>query len=229
MVPAAAGKLLEYLGQVPDPRGRQGRRFSLSAMLATVVCGLMAGARGFEAIEAWIHAQPPEVWWRLGYYRRPPCANAFRKLLTGVCPRALEEAVGRWTQALLGDLPADASLHAVALDGKSLCGTLTAHGRTVHLLALLDRRSGCVLAQRAVDDKTNEIPAARELLATVDLRRRVVTADALHCQRETARRILDSGGHYLLVVKDNQAELHGALQAEFAPAFSPGDRARQAG
>jgi DDE_Tnp_1-associated/Transposase DDE domain len=229
VVPAATASLLEYLAQVPDPRGRQGRRFSFSAMLATVVCGLMAGARGFEAIEAWIHAQPREVWWRLGYYRTPPCANAFRNLLLRVCPQALEAAVRRWTQAVLGELPSGDGLQAVALDGKSLCGTLSAHGRTVHLLALLDQRSGCVLAQQAVGDKTNEIPAARELLPAVDLRRRIVTADALHCQRETAQHIIDSGGHYLLIVKDNQPELHGALQAEFAPAFSPGNGTHAAG
>jgi hypothetical protein len=221
--PAIAGNLLGYLSQVPDPRGRQGRRFSFSAMLATVLCGLLAGARGFEAIEAWIHAQPREVWWRLGYYRKPPCANAFRNLLGAVCPQALETAVRQWMAAVLRELPATDSLQAVALDGKSLCGTLSAHGRIVHLLALLDQRTSCVLSQQAVDDKSNEIPAARELLPTIDLRHRVVTADALHCQRETARHILDSGGHYLLVVKDNQADLHEALVAEFAPAFSPGE------
>jgi hypothetical protein len=229
VVPAAAGKLLEYLAQVPDPRGRQGRRFSLSAMLATVVCGLLTGARGFEAVAAWIHSQPREVWWRLGYFRKPPCANAFRHLLGLISPQALEAAVRQWTCAMLGELPSDEALQAVAMDGKGLCGTLSAHGRAVHLLALFDQRTGCVLAQQAVADKTNEIPAARELLPAIDLHGRVVTADALHCQRETARQILDSGGHYLFVVKDNQADLHGALIAEFAPAFSPGQRTRSAG
>jgi hypothetical protein len=227
--PAVAGSLLEYLAQIPDPRGRQGRRFSLSAMLATVVCGLLTGARGFEAIAAWIHAQPREVWWQLGYYRKPACANALSNLLQAVCPQALEAAVRQWSLAVFGELPAGESLQAVVLDGKSLCGTLSAHGRTVHLLALLDQQTGCVLSQQAVDDKSNEIPAARELLPTIDLHGRVVTADALHCQRETSQHIIDSGGHYLLVVKDNQADLHGALVAEFAPGFSPGERTRQAG
>jgi len=226
--PAATGSLLDYLTQIPDPRGRQGRRFSLSAMLATVVCGLLTGARGFEAIEAWIHAQPREVWWRLGYYRKPACANAFRNLLGAICPQALEAAVRQWILTVLGELPPAEPLQAVAMDGKSLCGTLSPHGRTVHLLALLDQQTGCVLSQQAVEDKTNEIPAARELLPTIDLQGRVVTADALHCQRETAKHIIDSGGHYLFVVKDNQADLHGALIAEFAPAFSPGERTCQA-
>ena len=73
MQPALAGNLLEYLSQIPDPRGRQGRRFPLSAMLATVICAVLTGAQSFEAIADWIHAQQRQ--WRLGFFRRPPTAN----------------------------------------------------------------------------------------------------------------------------------------------------------
>jgi hypothetical protein len=221
--PASAGSLLEYLAQIPDPRGRQGRRFSLSAMLATVVCGVLCGARGYEAIAAWIHAQQPGVWYWLGYFRRPPCANAFRNLLMSVDPLALEEAVRQWTSRILR-LPEGDALDAVALDGKSLCGVVDAHGRTMHLLALFDQQTGYVLSQMRVDDKTNEIKAAPELLQTLVLKGRVITADALLCQREISQQIIDSGGHYLLVVKDNQPELKQAIAAEFQAAFSPHGR-----
>ena len=136
MQPAFAGSLLEYLAQIPDPRGRQGRRFSLSAMLATVVCGVLCGARGYEAIAGWVHAQQPRVWHRLGYFRKPPCANAFRNLLMSVDPLALEEAVRQWISRLLR-LPEGHALQAVALDGKSLCGVLDAHGR--HGVTALER------------------------------------------------------------------------------------------
>lgn len=227
MQPAFAGSLLEYLAQIPDPRGRQGRRFSLSAMLATVVCGVLCGARGYEAIAAWVHAQEPRVWYWLGYFRRPPCANAFRNLLMSVDPVSLEQAVSQWIMQALPVGEAD-SLEAVAMDGKSLCGALDAHGRTLHLLSLFDQRTGYVLSQMQVGDRTNEIKAAPELLRTLVLKGRVITADALLCQREISQQIIDSGGHYLLVVKDNQPELKQAIAAEFQPAFSPHGRARAA-
>lgn len=67
-------------------------------------------------------------------------------------------------------------------------------------------------------DKTNEIGAASELLLALVLEGRVVTADALLTQREIARTILDSGGDYLLVVKENQPTLHADIAAAFAPA-----------
>jgi DDE_Tnp_1-associated/Transposase DDE domain len=223
MQPAHAGNLLEYLTQIPDPRGRQGRRFSLSAMLSTVVAALLTGARGFEAIADWIHALPPKQWHRLGYYRKPPTANAFRYLLMAIDPQALEEALRKWMQAVLPDVPPSETLQALAMDGKTLCGTEDAYDRAVHLLSLFDHSTKCLLSQMLVEGKTNEIPAGPELLQTVSLVGRIVTADAMHCQRETCQQIRDRGGHYLLVVKDNQHELYETLHAEFQAAFSPRD------
>jgi hypothetical protein len=218
---APAGSLLDYLSQIPDPRGRQGRRFSLSAIMATVVCGILCGARGYEAIAEWIAVQDRAVWRWLGYWRKPPCANTFRDVLMALDPAALEQAVRRWIESLQADFVDEAKLSAVAMDGKSLCGTLSPHGRTVHLLALFDHQTGYTLSQMQVDGKTNEITAAPQLLETIVLRGRVVTGDALLCQREISRKVIDSGGHYLLVVKDNQPELKQAIAAEFEPAFSP--------
>lgn len=78
-----------------------------------------------------------------------------------------------------------------------------------------------MLAQRAVDNKSNEIPALRALLADRDLRGWLLTADALHAQRETAALILARGGHSLLVVKQNQPDRYAALTEWFAePAWA---------
>ncbi len=218
---APAGSLLDYLSQIPDPRGRQGRRFSLSAIMATVVCGILCGYRGYEAITHWIAVQDRKVWWSLGYWRKPPSANTFRDLLMKLDPVVLEQLVRRWVESQLGSVVDEAKLSGVAMDGKSLCGTLNAHGRTVHLLALLDQETGYVLSQMEVDGKTNEITAAPQLLETIVLKGRIVTGDALLCQREICQKIIDRGGHYLLVVKDNQPDLKNAIAAEFEPAFSP--------
>ena len=114
----------------------------------------------------------------------------------------------------------DEMLSAVAMDGKTLCGTLSAHQRAVHLLALYDQRTGGVLSQLAVDPKTNEPKAALELLKTVVLKGRIVTADAIFCQREVCQQIVEGGGHYFVVVKDNQPELKASIAAEFTAAFS---------
>ena len=72
MEPARAGSLLRYLAQVPDPRGRKGRRHSISAMLTAVVCGLLCGHRGWTGLAECLNDQTVDVWHWVGFTRRPP-------------------------------------------------------------------------------------------------------------------------------------------------------------
>ena len=224
MTAVPAGNLLAYLAQVPDPRGRQGRRHPLAAMLAAVVCAMLCGARGYSAIVQWLHALPVCWWHRLGFTRRPPKDHAFRDLLAEISPEAFEGVVRAWVSAALGEAIPEDELRAIAMDGKTLRGTLTPHQRAVHLLSLFDQRMGCVLSQQQVDEKTNEHKAALELLKTIVLKDCVITGDAMFCQREICQQIIDSGGDYFVVVKDNQPSLQETIAAEFRAAFSPGER-----
>jgi predicted transposase YbfD/YdcC len=82
----------------------------------------------------------------------------------------------------------------------------------VHLLAGLCQHSGAVLAQLAVDVKTNEIPMLRGLVDTLDITGAVITADALHCQRATAEYIIGRGDHNIFTVKNNQPKLRAKLK-----------------
>lgn len=226
MEPAPAGDLLAFLSQIPDPRGRQGRRHPLVAMVATIVCAVLQGARGYAAIAQWIHAQEAEFWHTLGYRRRPPTSGAFRKLLMALPAEQFEEAVRNWIMDCLGEGIPEAGLEALAMDGKTLCGTLEPHQRAVHLLSLLDHKTGCVLSQTRVDERTNEAKASLELLKKLVLKGRVVTGDAMFCQREICQQVCEGGGHYFFAVKDNQPTLKQAIAAEFQAAFSPDERTR---
>ena len=222
MTSAPGGSLLAFVSQVPDPRGRQGLRHPLSAMLASVVCAMLCGARGYSAIVQWLHLQPVSTWHRLGFRRTPPRSTCFEELLPRVCPKAFCEALTQWVQVGL-ELSLDEELSAVSIDGKTLRGTLTAHHRAVHLLAALDHKFGCVLSQRPVDEKTNEHKAALELLDSLVLEGRVIVGDAMFCQREVCEKIRDGGGDYFLIVKDNQPTLRQNIETAFVEtgAFSP--------
>jgi hypothetical protein len=222
--PAPAGSLLEYLQQIPDPRGRQGVRHVFEAMLATVVCACLQGARGYSAIAEWIHAQEVALWHELGYQRKPPKLGAFRDLLMAIPWEAFEAAVRDWVRQCVGDPAPDKSLQPVALDGKSLRGTLKGLTRVVHLLSILDQATGCTLSQTRVESHANEAKAALAILRTLVLKGRVVTGDAMFCQREVCEAILHQGGHYFFALKKNQPELNEAVAAEFQAAFSPDER-----
>lgn len=215
-----AGNLLDFLAQVPDPRGRHGRRHPLVAMLATIVCAILTGARGYRTVAQWVRSQNAAVWQLLGFHRKPPCANTFRNLLLALKPEVLEAVLRQWMTGVV-EFPAEGTLQSVAMDGKTLCNTLAAHERNIHLLALFDQATGGVLSQQAVPPTTNESKTAIELLKTIVLKGRLVTGDAMFCQRELCQKIVDSGGDYLFVVKDNQPELKAAIAADFQPGFSP--------
>ena len=221
-----AGSLFELLAQIPDPRGRKGLRHPLPAMLTAIVCAILTGARGYRTIAQWTRSQDPSVWKWLGFHRRPPCANCFRDLLLVLNPEVFETVLRQWMANTL-KLPAPNEIQSVAIDGKTLrnttalCDTLAAHQRNVQLLSFLDQATGSVLSQQEVPPTTNEHKAAEDLLKTIVLKGRLVTGDAMFCQRDLCEKIIDSGGHYLLVIKDNQPELKAAAAAEFQPGLSP--------
>lgn len=216
--------LRQYLAQVPDPRGRKGRRHVFSAVLTAVVCGILQGCRGYDALGQWLHLQPVDFWHVLGFLREPPTASGLRKLLMRVDVDAFERALTNWVADLLAESAPVNELSPLSLDGKSLRGTLDRFDRATQLLTVIDQRTKCVLNQRRVPGETNEHKVALLVLQDLVLTGRVITADAAFCHKDVCQTIVDRGGHYLLPVKDNQPQLMAAISSEFAAtdaAFSP--------
>jgi len=219
-----AGDLRQFLAQVLDPRGREGKRHPLSAILTAVICAVLSGANGYKPICQWLHKQPVDFWHFLGFTRRPIRYGALRNLLMVLDPQSFEDALRAWLQSTSVPAAPSERLSAVAIDGKALCGTGGIDQRARMLIAAFEHHSAIVLQQRAVPTDTNEQKAALDLLRQLVLTGRVITADALHCQQETCQLITDSGGHYVIPVKDNQPTLLAAISSEFTAqdaAFSP--------
>jgi len=216
-------RLREQLRQIPEPRGGRRQLHPLATVLTIALAATLAGARGYLAISEYAARLSQAQLRRLrAYYSRKqqrfvaPSEPTFRRVLQQVDPQALEQAFSAWVQA---SAPAEEPL---AIDGKTLKGTRRDDGRPVHLLAALLHGQGRVLAQRAVEPGSNEIPALRALLEPLDIQERVITADALHTQRETARFLVEEkGAHYLFTVKENQKTLAEDLRAFNWEAFSP--------
>jgi hypothetical protein len=224
MQSARAGSLLSYLAQVPDPRGRKGRRHPLSAMLTAVVCGFLCGHRGWTGLAEWLNDQPLDICHWMGFTRWLPKKDCFRDLLMKLDPDALERALRKWITDELKLSDDDEALKAVSFDGKTLRGSLRDFSAAIHLLAAVDHQTGCVLSQMRVDAKTNEHKAALELLKTLVLEGRVVVGDAMFCQRDLCEAIVGRGGDFFFAVKENQPTLLREIQHEFAAApaaFSP--------
>src|SRR6266568_2738024 len=206
--------LLEALGRVPDPRDRRGIRYPLVPVLAIAVCAMLTGARSYAAIAEWAADAPPRLRARLGLPGAVPDLVTIWRVLTSVDPAALDAAIGTWVRAQLAARRPAGRRAVIAVDGKTVRGARSADGSAPHLLACLDHGAGVVLAQVAVDGKTNEITMFTSLLGQAgDLREALVTADALHAQREHATWLAERGAHYLVTVKGNQPGLLRQLRS----------------
>jgi hypothetical protein len=185
-----------------------------------VACAL-AGARNFR--EAGDHAAdlPQEVLARLGGRPHPllrkiiaPSETRIRTLIHAIGADILDEITGCWLRALADADRLDGLLTAIAMDGKWLRGVLDGQ---VKLFAAMLHEEKVIIAQHRIPDDTTETTQVRELLGSVDLENAVVTADAVHAQRETADYIAgkkedgNRGSDYFLFVKGNQPSLQKAV------------------
>ena len=217
--------LKEVLEGVTDPRDRRGVRHPLVSAGCLAVTGILAGCRSLTAI--WEHAadlEPADLG-ALGLEegRALPSESTIRRVLQDLDPGDLDARLTSWFFTRTGTI---GGRRVIAVDGKTMRGARTGDNPAPHLLAALDRASGVVVGQRRVSDKSNEIPALRDLLAPMDLDGAVVTADAMHTQKGTAEWIRSRSAHYLLTVKDNQPGLKrelGALPWKDVPAVSSVD------
>jgi hypothetical protein len=191
----ACPALIDVLASVPDFRRLQGQRHPLRAVLGLAVAATLCGYRSYGAIAQWGRLYGGDLAQALGFrHPQTPSVGTFHTIFRHLDRDAFEAALTRWVEQCLAVLtPGEGTLEPLAVDGKSLRGSRKQGAINVHLLSVLSQRLGLTLAQEAVDDKTNEIPAAQELLAGLVLEGRVLTMDALLCQREIARTIRQKG------------------------------------
>jgi len=209
--------LIAALGSVPDPRKARGRRYSLQSILMLALTGVMAGARSWTALAQWA---------REGQHKVKLCGPApslwtFRRVLCDVDVTAVEAALAGWvlgrrqaaaraeSAAAVG--PQAAERVVLSCDGKVVRGSRTKGGTATALFGVFEQRHRLVLTQRGIEGG-NEIAAFTQTLDTLpDLRGVLISADALHTQREHATYLHGRGAYYLLTVKRNQPKLHAAL------------------
>ena len=134
----------------------------------------------------------------LGVTGAVPSESTFRRTLQHLDADALDAAAGAW--AARRTLPPPGARRVIAVDGKTLRGSGAGGEDGRHLLAALDQAHGVVLGQVGVEAKTNEIPMLPALLDRIAIGGAVITADALHAQREHARYLARRGAHYILTV-----------------------------
>jgi len=211
--------LYARLHLVPDQRDPRGVRYPLPMLLMIALLAKLCGYHQVRAMADWAQLRATELARVLQFTRAtmPHHTTWSRILGTAVDITALEHVLRAVLHPTDGEVPACASL-ALALDGKTLRGTIPlGHTQGVHLVAAYLPHEGVTLMQVQVAAKENEITVAPSILAHLDLAGMVVTGDAMYTQRPLSTQIVDAGGDYLWIVKDNQAQLRDDIEQLFIP------------
>lgn len=209
---------------VADPRARRGRRFTLAALLTLALSAMLANHLSPLAIAQWGAEQDDARKRAMGFPKGvTPHQSTFQRLFRKLDPALLSAALTAHDTAHRAPAPRRRGAQGVALDGKAYRGVLACTptaGCPVHALTACTHEQGVALAQEVIaghtDKAEGELTAAPRLIARLDWRGRVLTGDALFCQRNLCVQLRAAGGDYLLIVKENQPQLHRDIATLFA-------------
>lgn len=210
MAASRVGSIKRYFRRVLDPRVQGRTRHLLIDIFVIAICGVIADCDGWSEIVQF--GEKRQAWFKR-FLKLPhgiPAHDTFERVFNQVDPRAFETCLLNW----LKDISEMVGLPHIAIDGKSLRhSSRRSKGlKMLHSVGAWATEQQLILGQVMTDAKSNEITAIPQLLQLLDIRGALVTVDAMGCQKAIAKQIVDQGGNYVLVVKDNQEHLLDDIQ-----------------
>lgn len=184
--------LLSLFSEVTDPRRDQGKMYPLPTILLYTVLAILAGAKSYRQVHGFIDIHLVRLNAAFGLFlRHAPAYTTVRFILRGLDAHELERVFRAHAADLSGMVIGDAASPAcVAIDGKTLRGSFDAFNdqQAAHVLSAFSTERRLILGHLAVVEKSNEIPAAQQLIASLGLTGRLFTLDAMHAQKNPRSR-----------------------------------------
>jgi len=200
-------KMAEYFKGVETTKEHKGYFCSVWEALAITILGSFCGLKNVKKIHEWAtYSHVKEFLSKYFGLTRVPCYYWLLCLLKIINPISLNQCFINWVNSLIPDTM---ERYTVSFDGKTVRSTdkMKEYSNPLHIISAQIAELGITFGQQTVYDKSNEIPAVRRLIELLNLEGCMVVADALNCQKETAKAIIGAGADYLLNVKDNHSDL----------------------
>ncbi len=203
--------IIEYFEELETEEEYDGYYYSVGEAITLVVLGSICGLRNVRQIWMWATQDRIKGFLKEKFQiSRIPCYYWLLCILKMIKPESMNKCFNTWVMSML---PEDKA-HTVSLDGKTICSTekMKNYSSPLHIVSAQLGEMGLTYAQRTVDGKSNEIPAVQKLLTELDISGCIIVADALNCQKETAKAVIKGKGDYLLEAKCNQPTLKKEIE-----------------
>jgi hypothetical protein len=205
--------LLDYLEEIKDFRRGQGKMHTLKTILVIILMATMSGYFGQRATGDFVKKHHDELVEQLKPKNdKLPSYQTIARVMKYLDYSKLTTAFRSWAKTTI-ELTDE---EWAAVDGKAIRGTTkdagTSQQKYTNLVNIFMVRTGQIMDQGKVNNKSNEIPLVAGLIERLGLTGLIFTADALHCQKKTVKAIVESGNHYVIGVKGNQPKLYKALK-----------------
>jgi len=204
--------IAEYFNAVTDPRVDRTKRHKLIDIIIIAICAVICGAKSWDDIELFAHEK---YTWLKRFLELPngiPSHDTFNRVFTHLDPEEFRASFMAWMETLVTLTNGE----VVAIDGKTLRRSHTKGHGAIHMISAWACANALVLGQEKVSGKSNEITAIPKLLKLIEIAGCLVTIDAMGCQTEIAKTIIEQGADYLLAVKGNQRHLQQDIKKLFA-------------
>lgn len=217
MPTAFVDNICKHFEKVTDPRVNRGDNYPLVEMVFVALCGAICDCNSWVEVASF--GECKLAWFRkfLPLEKGVPSHDTFTEVFARLDTIEFYAALESWARDVAQSLRGE----TVAFDGKTLRGSFdnASNRSALHSVSAWACGLKMCLALKSVEDKSNEIPAVQQLIDVLDLKGAVVTADAMHCQVETAGKVLAKEADYVLMVKGNQETLEAELRRALIQAF----------
>lgn len=213
-------RIIDHFSSLTDPRIILKTRHKLIDIVVIALCAVLAGADEWTEVAEF--GRIKQEWFKtfLELSSGIPSHDTFGRVFSKICPEEFEKCFLDWVRAAFQNI----APQVVAVDGKTLRHSYdrSSNKAAIHMVSAWATENRLVLGQIKTEEKSNEITAIPELLKVLELKGCIVTIDAMGCQKEIVKQIVEQGGDYVISLKGNQGTLQKEVELLFQHAKENG-------
>ena len=209
--------IAEHFNDIEDIRIERGKKHKLIDIITISICAVVCGADGWIDIEMYGIARKKWLGKFLELPNGIPSHDTFARVFSQINPDEFNKSFLSWVK----EISKVTAGEIIAFDGKQSrnSGDKKNGQGVINTVSAWAASNRLVLGQKKVEGKSNEITALPELIKILDLAGCIVTIDAMGCQREIVKKIVEKDADYVIAVKQNQPSLYEQIEQLFKQAI----------